>query len=75
MDWTLAPLVALVLCQPDPTAADQMACVHYTSRPYVECMGMADRMLKRRRSDASPLPACIRLDEALKLPKVAQWRS
>lgn len=63
MDWTLAPLVALVLCDPTPQpGTDEMRCLHYQSLPYVSCMRRADVMRERRRSENSPLPACIRLD-------------
>ena len=70
MDWTAAPLVALVLCSPLPGPTDDMPCVHYTSKPYVTCMRMATAMNQSRRSEDSPLAACIRLELARKMPPV-----
>lgn len=62
-DWTLAPLVALVLCDPTPpVSGDEMRCTLYQRLPYVTCMRRVGQMLDRRRSEASPLPACIKLE-------------
>jgi len=62
MDWTLAPLVALALCTPAPVEGDEWPCIEYTRKPYVACMHAAARMTRDRRSEASPLAVCIRID-------------
>lgn len=69
-DWTLAPLVALVLCDPTVGTTDQMTCVHYRSLPYVTCMRVAEVMRERRRGEQAPLPACIKLEAAKEMTNV-----
>jgi hypothetical protein len=61
MDWTLAPLVALVLCSISPDGEIER-CIHFTSKPYVTCERMAVRMRENRINDRAPWPVCIRLD-------------
>lgn len=68
MDWTLAPLVALVLCNPHPGPTDEQECLHFRSAPWVECMRRATAMNQARRGPDSPLATCIRLD-AVKVSK------
>jgi hypothetical protein len=62
MDWTLAPVVALMVFTVN-AEAEIVDGVWYENKPYVTCMLKADSM-RARRIDPYKVPACIRIDEA-----------
>lgn len=63
MDWTTAPVVALMIFTVDPVTAEVVDGTHYANKPYVTCMMQADSM-RAVRLDPYKLPACIRVDAA-----------
>jgi hypothetical protein len=62
MDWTLAPVVALMIFTANPEG-DVIDGTWFENKPYVTCMLRADSMRAQRR-DPYKMPACIRVEAA-----------
>jgi hypothetical protein len=62
MDWTLAPVVALMIFTADHNG-NIVDGVWYENKPYATCMRKADSMRAERR-DPYKMPACIRTEAA-----------
>jgi hypothetical protein len=72
MDWTTAPLVALMIFTINPEF-EIIDGLHMENKPYVTCMLKADSMRATRR-DPYKLPACIRIEAAHHFMEVERAR-
>lgn len=63
MDWTTAPVVALMVFTLNPNTGEIEDGVWYANKPYATCMIQADSM-RAKRLDPYKLPACIRVEAA-----------